>query len=139
MNMSHPNEERLRDLYATFAKGDLEGFLAGCTDDVTFHVPGDTPASGTFTKADFAVWIGGVMSTAEGTFQEHVLDVFANDEHGVLQLRHELDRAGSHRVYLTSHAVELDNGRISRWEERPGSLAEFEQAWGRRSVSASRS
>jgi hypothetical protein len=29
--MAHPNEERLRDLYATFAKGDLQGFLDGCT------------------------------------------------------------------------------------------------------------
>ena len=132
--MSHPNEERLRDLYAIFAKGDLDGFLAGCTEDVTFQVPGQTPASGTFTKADFPGWIGTVMTIAEGTFQEHVLDVFANDEHGVLLLHHEFDRAGAHRSYLTAHAVEFRGNQISRWEERPGSLAEFEAAWGRGSA-----
>ena len=130
--MGHPNEQRLRELYAIFAKGDLQGFLDGCTDDVTFHVPGDTPASGTFTRADFAGWITGVLTLAEGTFQEHVLDVFANDDHGLLQLRHEFIRAGAHRSYLTAHAVELRLGRIARWEERPGSLREFEAAWGRR-------
>jgi ketosteroid isomerase-like protein/predicted ester cyclase len=130
--MGHPNEQRLRDLYAVFAKGDLQGFLDGCTDDVTFHVPGTTPASGIFTKGDFARWIGGVMTLAEGTFQEHVLDVFADNDRGLLQLHHEFDRAGVHRSYLTSHAVEFSQGRIARWEERPGSLAEFEAAWGTR-------
>jgi ketosteroid isomerase-like protein len=128
--MAHPNEERLRELYAIFAKGDLDGFLAGCADDVTFTVPGRTPASGEFTKADFIQWIGAVLATAEGTFQEHVLDVWANDDHGALQLLHEFDRGGIHRSYQTIHAVEFRNGQITRWEERPGSLAEFETAWG---------
>src|SRR5262249_44699024 len=91
--MAHPNEERLRELYPTFARGDLEGFLAGCTDDVTFVVPGRTQVSGVQTKATFAQWITGVLNACDGTFQEHVLDVFANDEHGVLLLQHEFDRA----------------------------------------------
>lgn len=128
--MAHPNEVRLRDLYAVFARGDLQGFLDGCTDDVTFHVPGRTPCSGVFDKAGFAELIGDVMTLAEGTFQEHVLDVFANEEHGVLQLHHEFDRKGVHRSYLTSHACEMRDGLISRWEERPGSMAGFEAAWG---------
>lgn len=130
--MSHPNEDRLRDVYATFAKGDLPGFLDGCTDDVTFIVPGNTPGSGTFTKSTFMDWITGVLGQTEGTFQEHVLDVFANDEHGILMLHHGFDRNGEHREYLTAHAVQLRDGRISAWEERPGSLAEFEAAWGKR-------
>jgi ketosteroid isomerase-like protein len=43
----HPNEERLRDLYAKFAQGDLPAFLDGCTDNVRFTVPGNPPGSGT--------------------------------------------------------------------------------------------
>lgn len=128
--MAHPNETRLRDLYAIFAKGDLEGFLQGCTDDVTFHVPGNTPFSGVFDKASFPDWIVKVLTAAEGTFQEHVLDVVANDARGILLLHHEFDRAGAHREYRTTHVCELRDGRISRWEERPGSTAEFEAAWG---------
>jgi len=129
--MAHPNEDRLRDLYATFANGDLDGFLAGCTDDVTFTVPGSTPGSGVFTKPTFVEWITTVIGATGGTFQEHVLDVFANDEHGLLLLHHEFDREGQHREYRTAHIVELRDGAISRWEEHPGSLREFEDAWGR--------
>ena len=126
----HENEQRLRDLYAVFAKGDLQGFLDGCTDDVTFTVPGNTPGSGEFTKATFAEWISGVLGQTNGTFQEHVLDVFANDEHGILLLHHEFDRDGAHREYGTAHVVELRDGLISSWREHPGSLREFEDAWG---------
>jgi hypothetical protein len=59
-----------------------------------------------------------------------VLDVFANDDHGVLLLHHEFDRDSVHRSYQTAHACLLRGGRIARWEERPGSMAEFEAAWG---------
>ena len=127
----HANEQQLRDLYAVFAAGDLDGFLAGCTDDVTFVVPGDTPLSGKYTRAEFVPWIVTVMERSEGTFREDVLDVFANDEHGVLLLHHELERAGARRQYETAHVVTFRDGRIATWEERPGSLAEFEAAWGR--------
>ena len=130
--MSHPNEERLRDLYATFAKGDLAGFLAGCTDDVTFTVPGNTPGSGTFTKDQFTDWIVGVIGQTGGTFREDVRDVFANDEHGVLLLHHQFDRDGNHHEYRTAHIVDLRDGLIAGWTEDPGSMHEFEEAWGTR-------
>lgn len=128
----HPIEQRLRDLYAGFARGDLQGFLDACTDDVTFNVPGNTPASGTFTKGQFMDWITGVLGATAGTFQEHVLDVFGNDQHAVLLLHHEFDRDGRHREYRTAHLCELRDGRISKWTEHPGSLNEFEEAWGTR-------
>jgi len=128
--VAHPNETRLRELYATFARGDLQGFLNGCTDYVTFTVPGSTPSSGAFTKTSFVEWITGVIGATGGTFQEHVLDVFANDEHGVLLLHHEFDREGHHREYRTAHIVELRDGLITDWLEHPGSLREFEEAWG---------
>ena len=130
--MAHPNEDKLRDLYATFAKGDLEGFLDGCTDDVIFTVPGNTPGSGTFTKATFVEWITGVLGQTAGTFREDVLDVFANDDHGVLLLHHAFDRDGVHHEYGTAHICDLRDGRIATWREHPGSLQEFESAWGTR-------
>jgi ketosteroid isomerase-like protein len=130
--MTHPNEESLRELYATFARGDLEGFLAGCTDAVTFTVPGDTPGSGRFTKSTFVDWITGVLGQTGGTFREDVLDVFANDDHGILLLHHSFQRDGKPRDYNTAHIVTFRDGLIQTWEERPGSLDEFEDAWGRR-------
>jgi ketosteroid isomerase-like protein len=128
--MSHPNEDRLRELYASFAKGDLPAFLAGCAADVTFTVPGATAVSGVFTRDQFTDWIVGVIGRTGGTFQEHVLDVFANDDHGVLLLHHEFDRDGEHREYRTAHVIEFRDGMLAAWTEHPGSLGEFEVAWG---------
>jgi hypothetical protein len=85
-----------------------------------------------FTKETFGDWIAGVIGQTGGTFQEHVLDVFANDEHGALLLLHEFDRDNQHHEYRTTHICELRGGRISRWTEHPGSLLEFEAAWGTR-------
>ena len=127
--MAHPHENRLRELYATFARGDLAGFLAGCTDDVTFHVPGRTPFSGVHTRATFASFIGQVMAISGGTFREDIVDVFANADHGVLLLEHYFQRDGRRVAYRTAHVVELRDGKLARWEEWPGSLAEFDAAW----------
>jgi len=128
--MAHPNETQLRSLYGLFAQGDIEGFLAGCTDDVTFTVPGNAAVSGEFTKATFMDLLAPVMERSGGTFEEHVLDVFANDEHGVLLLLHRFTRDGTPRQYRTAHIVELRDGLIAKWNEHPGSVREFEEAWG---------
>ena len=128
--MSHSNEDVLRDLYAIFAKGDLAGFLDGCTDDVTFTVPGRASVSGAYTKSTFMDLINIVMGRSGGTFQEDLIDVFANDEHGALVLTHRFDRDGKARTYQTTHVVTFDGDKIATWEELPGSLTEFEAAWG---------
>jgi ketosteroid isomerase-like protein len=131
--VSHPNADWLRELYARFAQGDLPGFLDACTDDVTFTVPGNAMPSGEFTKSEFMDWIVGVLGATDGTFREDVLDVFANDDHALLLLHHHFDRDGAHHEYETAHVCGLRGGRIASWREHPGSMKEFEDAWGPRS------
>lgn len=130
--MAHGNEAWLRELYAKFAAGDLAGFLDGCTDEVIFAVPGYASVSGTYSREEFPGWIADVIGKTDGTFQEDIIDVIANDEHGVLLLVHHFYRAGEHFEYQTAHLVEFLDGKISRWIEHPGSMQEFEAAWGKR-------
>ena len=130
--MGHGNEQRLRELSATFARGDLAGVLAGCTDDVIFAVPGFAWPSGTYSRDEFIPWIEGVMGRTGGTFKEDVVDVVANDEHGVLLVVHTFERAGTRHEYQTAHLVEFRGDQVSRWTEHPGSMKEFEAAWGRK-------
>jgi ketosteroid isomerase-like protein len=134
VHMGHPNEQHLRDLYALFAKGDMTGFLSGCTEDATFTVPGPNQItrnqpSAVFTKATFGDLVTPVMQVSGGTFSEEVVDVFANDEHGVLLLVHRLQRDGRPVEYRTAHVVELRNGNIAAWREWPGDNAGFAEAW----------
>ncbi|HWW45193.1 MAG TPA: nuclear transport factor 2 family protein [Acidimicrobiia bacterium] len=130
--MGHANEDRLRQLYALFAQGDLGGFLAGCTDDVSFAVPGYATVSGTYSRDEFPAWIGSIAERTSGTFREDIVDVVANDERGVLLLVHTFERDGTRHEYQTAHLIHFEGGRIARWVEHPGSMHEFEDAWGRR-------
>ncbi len=127
--MPHANETVLVRAYDCFSRGDMPGFLALCEDDIEFHVPGRTPFSGTHTKTDFAEWMGQVMTISGGTFGEKPVDLIANDEHGVAILDHWLERDGKRIEYRTDHIWQFRNGKLSRWEERPGNEAEFNRAW----------
>jgi ketosteroid isomerase-like protein len=108
--MGHVNERRLRELYATFARGDLASFLEGCTEDVFFAVPGYAWGGGTHSRDEFTPWIEATIARTGGTFQEDIVEVVANDEHGVVLLVHHFDRGGQHYEYQTEH-VDLLGGR----------------------------
>lgn len=128
--MSHSNEQVLRDGYALFGKGDVEGFLATCTDDVVFTVPGNNVMTGEYDKAGFARdFISRFMAYTKGDFREDIVDLVANDEHGVLLLEHHVGHDGRTAEYRTSHVVTFRDGRIASWREWPGDLTAFDAAW----------
>ncbi|HEU5004277.1 MAG TPA: nuclear transport factor 2 family protein [Actinomycetota bacterium] len=128
--MPHPNEDLLRSLYERLHRGDVTGFLSGCADDVVFSVPGHAAVSGTFTKATFAGMARAAAVAEPGSFREDIVDVIANDEHGIVLLNHRLRRAGVAFAYRTAHVMTFSGGLISSWWEHPGSVAELEAAWG---------
>ena len=130
--MAHPNENLLRDVYAAFGQGNPQPFLDACSDDVVYTVPGNTLGSGKHSKADFNEWMGGVMAPTNGTFREEIVELAANDDSAILLLDHQFDRDGKHRQYFTAHVLRFKDGKISSWTEMPGSLREFEDAWGTR-------
>jgi ketosteroid isomerase-like protein len=127
--MKHPYEELLRTLYRLLNTGDLEGFLAGCADDATFAMPGNTAVSGTYSKATYRDVMESVVEESQGRFQQHLLEVAANDQHGIVLLFHRFRRGGRLRSYRTAHIVTFGDRRITAWQEHPGSMAEFETAW----------
>jgi ketosteroid isomerase-like protein len=128
--MPHPNEQMLREAYADFARGDLAAYLAKCTDDILFRVPGRSPFAGTYTKNEFVTpWITGVLAVTGGTFRETVLDVFANDTRGVVLAHHAFERDGRSFAYHTAHLYRIDGGKLAAFEEYPDDLYAFDEAW----------
>ena len=125
----HPKEQLLQDLYEKFGKGDLDGMLALCTDDITFHIPGATPFSGVHNRAGFLGVVGKVMEISGGSFGEKPYAIIANDEHGVALLEHWLTRDGRRIEYRTDHIWQFRGDKCSRWEERPGDEDAFNRAW----------
>jgi ketosteroid isomerase-like protein len=108
----------------------VAAFLAGFADDIVFTVPGHALVSGTFTKQSFLSMLTPMARVDRGTFHEEILDVIANNHHGIILLLHRLQRGGRHYEYRTSHVVTFEGGLISAWWEHPGSIAELERAWG---------
>lgn len=127
---AHPNETLLRNAYAAFAQGDIEGYLAVCTDDFTFNVPGTTKVSGSFKGRDrFLQMLGTVMRLSGGAFEETVHDVLANDAHGVVLAVHRLSRDGAPKQYRTAHIYNIRDGRLVECWEQPQDPAAFADAW----------
>jgi ketosteroid isomerase-like protein len=122
----------LRDAYAAFSRGDLASYLANCTPDITFRVPGRGVASGSFRRDEFiAPMISNVIEATAGTFREDVLDVVANDTRGVVLARHSFTRNGRTHAYNTAHVYRIVNGKLASFEEYPEDLYAFDEAWTR--------
>ena len=129
--MSHPLEEIIREAYASFGRGDIDGYFRSCTSDFTFNVPGKSGISG--------IWVGKqglhdlaskAMALSDGTFQEEVEDVLANDRNAVVLARHRFMRDRSSKDYRTAHVYEVRNGQLARCFEQPRDSAAFHDAWG---------
>jgi ketosteroid isomerase-like protein len=129
--MAHPNETVLRDAYAAFARGDLDGYLRPCESDFCFRVPGNSRLCGAYVGKDGLYDLAGrAMAITNGTFQEDVEDVLANDRHAVVLARHRFTRDGRRYDYRTAHVYEIVDGRLARCFEQPRDPAAFEEAWG---------
>jgi ketosteroid isomerase-like protein len=130
--MPHSNETALRDAYAAFARGDLDGYLRPCAADFVFRVPGSSRLCGTYAgKEGLYDLAGRAMAITAGTFQEDVEDVLANDRHGVVLVRHRFTRDGRQYDYRSAHVYEIVDGKLARCFEQPRDPEAFEEAWGR--------
>ena len=129
--MPHPLEQVIRDAYAAFGKGDVDGYLRACANDFAFHVPGSGGISGVWAGKQ-GLWdlAGRAMALSSGTFQEDVEDVLANDHHAVVLARHRFTRDGAAKDYRTAHVYEVRDGRLARCFEQPRDPATFHDAWG---------
>jgi ketosteroid isomerase-like protein len=129
--MNHPLEAIIREAYAAFGRGDVDGYLRACTEEFEFHVPGVGGISGTYIGKDGLYALAEKAMTITGsTFREIVEDVLANDLHAVVLARHRFTRDGAPRSYRTAHVYEIRDGKLARCFEQPRDQAAFDEAWG---------
>jgi ketosteroid isomerase-like protein len=129
--MSHPLEQTIRDAYAAFLRGDVDGYLQACTSDFSFNVPGNGGISGSWAgRQGLQDLAAKAMVLSNGTFHEDVEDVLANDRHAVVLARHRFTRDGSPKDYRTAHVYEVRDGRLARCFEQPRDPTVFHDAWG---------
>jgi ketosteroid isomerase-like protein len=129
--MAYPLDAIIREAYAAFGCGNVDGYFQACTTDFTFQVPGRGGISGVYVgKSGLYELAHKAMAITGGTFQEQVEDVLANEQHAVVLARHQFTRDGVSRDYKTAHVYEVHDGRLAYCCEQPRDSACFHEAWG---------
>jgi uncharacterized protein len=129
--MAHPLEVTIREAYAAFGRGDVDGYLQACTEDFVFNVPGRSAIAGSWRgKAGLWELARLAMEGTGGSFREEVEDVLANDHHAVVLARHQFTRNGQSKEYRTAHVYEIRDGQLAQCWEQPQDLSAFDDAWG---------
>jgi len=129
--MNDSLEQLIREAYAAFGRGDMDGYLRACTDSFEFVVPGQGGICGRWVGRE-GLWelAGKAMSITGGTFREEVEDVLANPTHAVVLARHHFIRDGMQKDYHTAHVYEIIHGKLARCYEQLRDPAIFHDAWG---------
>ena len=104
--MPHPLETVIRESYAAFGRGDVDGVLRAWAQGFSFHIPGRGAIAGHYAgEAGIRELTRKVFGVTGGTFREDVEDVLANDQHAVVLARHDFTREGQHKEYRTARVV----------------------------------
>ncbi len=112
----HPNAELLKKGYAAFASGDMAVLTELFADDVTWHVSGNSPISGTHRgrEAVFAVFAR-TGQLSGGTFKIDVHDVVANDVHAVALTRATASRQGRQYDAMDTDVYHMSGGKVTEF------------------------
>src|SRR6266576_1286585 len=103
--MPHANEGLIRRVYAAFGRGDMEGVLADCTDDVVFTVPGANKVAGAYRGREgfLGVFLPALAAVADmRTFQEEIAGLACDDDHGVILATQRFRRLDGRQVEFRS-------------------------------------
>ena len=89
------NGRLVGELYAAFARGDLEALRKGLADDIAWHVQGSSLVSGHFhgTDAVFA-YLGRLGELTGGSLTVSVHDLLASEDHVVVLQTENANLAG---------------------------------------------
>ncbi len=122
--MKHPNMQLLEKLYSDLSEGNLAAVLSACADQVTFQIPGKSPAAGKFDKRSFE------SSHLAQSRQLEVHDILASDRHAAVLVTDRVARDGKTTELRGVHIWRFENGKPVAWYEYPRDLYQFDAIWG---------
>jgi ketosteroid isomerase-like protein len=125
---SHPNAALLRNTYDAFGQGNLQPLLDLLTDDVEWVDSTLGPLAGTYRgKAEVPQFFGKMVDIYQGNLRVEVLDIIANDDHGIVLTRESGAVDGEPVAWNSVHEFSFSQGRVHRFVSY-GS-AEYQRFW----------
>lgn len=130
--MEHPNAKLAREIYDTFARGDMDAIQNKYfAPDVKFHVPGDSALSGEYDGLGAVLGLfGKVFELSGGTFHLDIHDVTASDDHAVGLTDGVGERDGKPFRYHNVHIMHFKDGKLIDFWEMP-EVELYNAAWHR--------
>lgn len=126
----HPNVQRLRAAYSAFETQDTTILDELFGEDVVWHVPGETPISGTYEGRDvvFGFFVKAFELTG-GTFRMTPHEFFADDNTGIVVVTSTAERGGQALSSRQAHVYRFDTkGQVAEFSILPedaGALTDF--------------
>ncbi|MBW3665035.1 MAG: nuclear transport factor 2 family protein [Actinobacteria bacterium] len=128
--MAHPNEDIIRQAYAAFSSGDMDALSGSMADDVTWHVPGDSPIAGDYEGKEAVFgFFGKLAELSGGTLNLGVHDILANDEHAVALVRTTASREGRELDQNAVHVMHVRDGQVTEFWSTQDDQAEADAFW----------
>ena len=91
------NAALIRNGYDAFARGDVQGALAGFAQDILWHIPGRGPLSRDYRgHTEVLGFFSHFMELSDGTFRIQADDILAKGER-----RNAVDEAGHLRRFMS--------------------------------------
>ncbi len=119
----HPNAELVERYHAAqsefYGGGEVEPLVELLAEDVTWHVPGETPISGDYAgRQEVLRYFSERREHAGGRFRIRVRDVLASDDHAAALADGSVRRAGKTLEWDTIGLYRIADGRIAeRWAQ----------------------
>ncbi|HEY5357306.1 MAG TPA: nuclear transport factor 2 family protein [Streptosporangiaceae bacterium] len=133
--MTHPNAELLRTTYEAFGNGDLEPLLGALTDDISWRDSSLAPLAGDYTgKEEVLGFFGKMMEVYGGTLRLAVVDILADENHGVVLTREEGASGGESVKWSGVHLWAFRDGRCAQFHAYAD--GDYHRFWSQRNRAA---
>jgi uncharacterized protein len=124
------NAALIRNGYDAFARGDVQGALAGFAQDILWHIPGRGPLSRDYRgHAEVLGFFSRFMELSGGTFRVQVDDVLSKDERVVVLCTESAQRGGRTWSSPQVHVWTVRNGRATVFWQYQGDQQTEDEFW----------
>jgi ketosteroid isomerase-like protein len=121
----------VRRAHDAFATGDIDAVMRLCADDITFHIPGASPLSGTWGGRERVLeFFATAAELSEGTLALSPDEVLADGERVVVLTRVHAQRNGRSETFTNVHVLRVVDGKMTELREYMGDERREDEFWG---------
>ncbi len=129
MTQRETNLEAVRLAFDGLGAGDLQAVRAVVSEDIVWHVPGDSKISG--DAVGIEAWAAKLQSLFASGLNAELLNVMAEGDQVITVQRNSASASDGELDILVLNLFTLADGKLSRMQTFPGDQYALDAFWGR--------